>query len=856
MIRITKILLLSFSILLSQSLLVSASDPYTQAYLKWDAGDYIGAIQDFLEILNSPDAELYFDEIALLTGELYRVDEVSEDGRNPVFSPNNRHFSWEESYDGFIVTKIGRIQNTGIEQLHTLEGHSFQFSPDGESGIIKRTEFTREMIVLQQQLNEAFEARNREAIIQARSNLQFEEAKNTTLHRVNLSTSETDSINTGGLMVRTPVFNEDGTLWFAAADPENHHSSDIYSINAGERSLNRFTAEDGFYDAPKPVSGGELLIINSYSNSPFPTPAGAERQTFDRPNSIVLHHTENGYLNSWEGQSPVVSTGGTRMAFIRVSDDETAIYTVDLTSNEPEAEQQVASADPVQHPALSPNGETLAYMLREGISWDIHLVHLGSGEHDRLSYDIQHELFPQFLNDNEVLAKMGEARHRRSHLYNTETKDFYRLFHNNTIRTVSMENEWKSSPDGTKLLVVSERDGNTISPEQGVFLVRIGDKISIETLKERLEANLESEKQLRAKAEEMFRPIYNEVKAATEEINITRLYHYQKALYDFGSKHMTQPGNQKASAYIYEALKSFGYEPELQWFNPAEGVETANVIARLEGTEHPEVVYILSSHFDSVLRSPGADDNTTGTAVLLETARVLAQNPQPATIIFASLTAEESGLLGAREFVRLAGEEGLWAAGVVNNDMMGWTRHHRLDNTIRFSNYGIRDVQHSGAILFTDLITYDSRYYRFTDAQVFYEAYGDVIGGIGSYPILGNPNYHQPTDRLETINHNLVREVAKSTTATLMMLSNAPSKVSGLTIAQSLTDSELSWEIPGETDIDHYLVTYTDNSGQEQVIETEQNSVVLSDADLTRKVSVTAVNNRGIKGWDATVLEL
>ncbi|MCC5940627.1 MAG: M28 family peptidase [Balneolaceae bacterium] len=855
MTRLIQIFFLAAILFLSQSLSATSSDPYTRAYLKWDAGDYIGALQDFLAILDTPDAGLYFDEIALLTGELYRVDEISEDGRNPVFSPDNQHFSWEESREGFIVTNIGRADDTGTETLHLLEGHSFQFSPDGRSGLIKRTKITREMIALQQQLNEAFEARNRQAIIQTRSELQLEEAKNTSLHRVDLHSGETAPIQTGTLMVRTPVFDEDGTLWFAGADPDNHTASNIYFIPADEDSPTQLTGEDGFFDAPQPVPGSDFIVFNSYSTSPFPTPAGAERHSFDRPNTIVIYHKENGETDSWEGQSAVISKQGSRLAFMNVSEDATSIYTVDLAKNSFEATEQVSKRDPVQHPALSPNGSTLAYMLREGISWDIHMVHLESGEHDRLSYDIQHELFPHFLNDNLVLGMMGEARHRRSHIYNVETKEFRRLFHNNSVRTVSMENAWEPSGDGTKLLIVAERDGNTISPEQGVYLVRIGENISMETLKDRLRKNLESEKELRAKAEEMFEPLYDEVKAATEEINITRLYHYQKSLYDFGSKHMTEPGNQKASAYIYETLKSFGYEPELQWFSPAEGVETANVIARLEGTTHPEIVYILSSHFDSVLRSPGADDNTSGTSVLMEAARVLADNPQPATIIFASLTAEESGLLGAREFVRVAEEEGLWAAGVVNNDMMGWTRHHRLDNTIRFSNYGIRDVQHSGAILFTDLITYDSRYYRNTDAHVFFDAYGDVIGGIGSYPILGNPNYHQPTDRLETINHHLVREVAKSTTATLMMLANAPSKVTGLKLMEGSGSMTLSWNEPLESDIDYFIVTYTDTSGREQTERTSDHSLLLTDADLSKTISVVAVNDRGIRGWDPTLFD-
>jgi hypothetical protein len=514
-----------------------------------------------------------------------------------------------------------------------------------------------------------------------------------------------------------------------------------------------------------------------------------------------------------------------------------------------------SSAAPIQHPALSPDGTKLAYMLREGISWDLHMVHTADGTGERLSFDIQHELFPHFLNNEKVLGMMGEARHRRSHIYDVNTKAFYRLFHNNSVRTVSMENAWAPGADGRFMLVVAQRDGNTISPEQGVYMVRIGDRIEHETLVKRLQENLDAERSLLAKAKELYDPVYDAVRDATREINITRLYTYQKALYDFGSKHMTMPGNRKASEYIYETLKSFGYEPEMQWFNPAEGIETANVIARLEGTTHPGVVYILSSHFDSVLGSPGADDNSSGTAVLLEAARVLAQNPQPATIIFAALTAEESGLLGAREFVRVAEEEGLRVSGVINNDMMGWTRHHRLDNTIRFSNYGIRDVQHSGAILFTDLITYDSRYYRNTDAHVFFDAYGDVIGGIGSYPILGNPNYHQPTDRLETINHKLVQEVSRSTTATLMLLSNAPSKVTGLQAESRSNRTEVTWDESPENDIDHYLVRYTDSTGNEQTEQAASAGTSLMNVDNTRPVSVAAVNNRGMISWDWAIAE-
>ena len=95
---------------------------------------------------------------------------------------------------------------------------------------------------------------------------------------------------------------------------------------------------------------------------------------------------------------------------------------------------------------------------------------------------------------------------------------------------------------------------------------------------------------------------------------------------------------------------------------------------------------------------------------------------------------------------------------------------------------------------FTNLITYDALYYKSTDAAAYYEAYGDIVGGIGSYPVLGNPHYHQSHDLLETINHQLVTEVAKTTAATLMLLASSPSRLAELKV-ESFTGgtATLSW---------------------------------------------------------------
>jgi len=189
--------------------------------------------------------------------------------------------------------------------------------------------------------------------------------------------------------------------------------------------------------------------------------------------------------------------------------------------------------------------------------------------------------------------------------------------------------------------------------------------------------------------------------------------------------------------------------------------------------------------------------------------------------------------------------------GALNNDMIGWANDARLDNTIRYSNPGIRDVQHGAAIEFTNLITYDALYYKSTDAASYYDAYGDIVGGIGSYPVLGNPHYHQPHDLLDGINHQLVAEVAKTTTATLMLLASSPSRIANLKAAASADGAALTWTPSPETGITGYIVTWgpADNPSLHTVRVTQPRAL-LRGAGAGTRVQVKAVNAKGLEGWD------
>src|SRR5207342_2557148 len=145
--------------------------------------------------------------------------------------------------------------------------------------------------------------------------------------------------------------------------------------------------------------------------------------------------------------------------------------------------------------------------------------------------------------------------------------------------------------------------------------------------------------------------------------------------------------------------------------------------------------------------------------------------------------------------------------GALNNDMIGWTNDHRLDNTIRYSNPGLRDVQHAAAMLFTRLITYDALYFKGTDAASLYDAYGDIVAGIGSYPVLGSPHYHQASDLLEFENHQLITETSKTTIATLMLMASSPSRLTRLRVdGVAGGTASLSWAPAPESGLASYVV--------------------------------------------------
>jgi hypothetical protein len=126
-----------------------------------------------------------------------------------------------------------------------------------------------------------------------------------------------------------------------------------------------------------------------------------------------------------------------------------------------------------------------------------------------------------------------------------------------------------------------------------------------------------------------------------------------------------------------------------------------NVIATLQGTASPQRFYVVTGHLDSRVTdvldfasdAPGADDDASGVAVVLELARIFATRQFPGTLVFATVAGEEQGLFGSSYMAQQMVKAGSDVQGMFSNDIVGasqaWDGTKPDPHTVRLFVEGI-----------------------------------------------------------------------------------------------------------------------------------------------------------------------
>ncbi len=294
-----------------------------------------------------------------------------------------------------------------------------------------------------------------------------------------------------------------------------------------------------------------------------------------------------------------------------------------------------------------------------------------------------------------------------------------------------------------------------------------------------------------------------------------------------------------------------------------EPTNLTNVVATLKGTTDPSRIYVVSGHYDSMCGSPtdakcdapGANDDASGTAAVIELARVMSKRKFDATIIFMTVPGEEQGLLGAAHFAEEAKKANMNIEAMFTNDIIGGVMSQKNSpdrNKVRVFAEGVpsnetdqqaatrRSVGGENDSQSRQLGRYikeeSDKYLKNFGVWIIYRR--DRYGRGGDHiPFLErgfaavrftepNEDYthqHQNVrtengtfygDTPEFVDFGYVANVARVNLISLASLANAPAKPKGVGISTGrlTNDTDLKWDANADADLAGYEIVWRDTT--------------------------------------------
>lgn len=258
---------------------------------------------------------------------------------------------------------------------------------------------------------------------------------------------------------------------------------------------------------------------------------------------------------------------------------------------------------------------------------------------------------------------------------------------------------------------------------------------------------------------------------------------YDTALANYGTRYFSKPAFTQAGQYIYDFFSSHGIPVAFENYSVSYGgktYSTRNVVARISGQTTPERKVVLGAHYDSINSSssqldkcPGADDNGSGTAAVMEAARCLSRGSFDCTLEFVLFSCEEIGLYGSKHQSQVDKAANAQIVGMIDLDMVAYADRMPEDLDVicndASSSFGDRFI--AGAAPYVSLPMN-----KVVDASVTYsdhspywdQGYPAFCGIEDFWPV--NPNYHKASDTISTLNFDFFTDVVRATVASAAVM--------------------------------------------------------------------------------------
>lgn len=155
------------------------------------------------------------------------------------------------------------------------------------------------------------------------------------------------------------------------------------------------------------------------------------------------------------------------------------------------------------------------------------------------------------------------------------------------------------------------------------------------------------------------------VKELMNQVDIENLTATVQHLQDYERRQYNTTQAEEAAQWLYTQFEDLGLDVEEFPFDYLGNPSSPNIIATQWGTKYPNKYIVCGSHYDSHRSGdgdktcPGADDNATGVATVLETARILSEYSFEYSILYCAFSAEEIGLIGSEAYASYCVEMGM-----------------------------------------------------------------------------------------------------------------------------------------------------------------------------------------------------
>jgi hypothetical protein len=283
------------------------------------------------------------------------------------------------------------------------------------------------------------------------------------------------------------------------------------------------------------------------------------------------------------------------------------------------------------------------------------------------------------------------------------------------------------------------------------------------------------------------------------------LFNHVKHLSEtIGSRSFNEPSKiASARDYIVRTLRTYDLIPTTQDFQ-VNNTTFSNIIITFNGQRLKEEIIVIGAHYDTVLGTPGADDNASATAMLLEIAKIMADSKPDRTLTLVFFVLEEPPIfgttnMGSRIFARRAREKNMDIRAMISLEMVGYFSDRKgkqgfplplmslfYSNTPDFigvvgnlkSKSLVKQVKNglkAGCSVPVETLTAPSIVpgVSLSDHASFWkEGYPAIM--ITDSAFYRNPNYHQSTDTKDTLNYQTMAELLKGLIHVARDLSGVP----------------------------------------------------------------------------------